>query len=723
MADKIKREKVQNPFSMGPNTQFQEPARQMKQMINKPRAAFQKSNQGLEIVDSLLRFAEVGGGIYKTKISDKIAEDKVVQAALADANLAPSDDATVAGYRAHAAVMLQDRVFKDQLELNKLAKENLSQEEWDTIVREKYQGTVKYLKDNYSTYDDDKEMQRLVPLSFREMMPQVRQVRKAEHLKQVTEKGKNSVTDYLINQAKFMQEEGVSLPPEQLSNTFDFRLKALKLTSKEKDDVIEQAILTSKSPALLEAAKKWTGDRKASLFDRSAKLQTLEKKLKNEKLSTNAVAMATKLTAIKQGIITGEITMSDGLGMLDKMNKETDGSAASKGFISSIWTDYYNARAAEAELTRDKAAFTDPNSIADGSMSSKRKKAAIRSIYQDEMDRIDEAVKDLPEDQKYQQAAVLKKQAQARVADMAVKNNETVTPFVNALHNLATSNIAFRAEKDESGLPVLGNTEKEGIALIEAMSPIALIQHLEDLGGRGKEARVIRDFLAYRDRGLTEPQALAQAQANFRNLPIADSKRIAAGVAEVRDNLEFLLRPDFEDKQVPYLEEQIRNQIALSSEPDSDTNIKLVSEYFKKGWTQAGDLWIKGSQQYLAQQLGVEGSMKGRAAGANGWIKDAFDAYQWGTQEEWEPMLAGNGLEADDVFPEVDNKKGTVRMVARNKAFRANMYLTKPIPLSEVTSFMAKKKEHDQKLAAEKYEETEAELKRYYKARGVDDYL
>ncbi len=720
---KLEREAVANPFDMGPNTNFQQPGRLMEQQTIRPKSAFQKSQQGLQIVDALVSFAEVGGGLYSTEMSKKIAEDKIVQSALASAGAAPTDDATVAGYRAHAAVMMQDQVMRHQLELNELAKMDLTDEQWDEQLRNRYREVDEYIGKNYTTYDKDKEMQKLLPLAFREMMPQLNAARQSEQLKTIIDKGKNSIIDYFVNQDKLMKENGVAVTPETISNSFTAKFKALRLTSKEQDDVVEEIISTTRSPEMLEAAKIWKGDRKSSLFDRSAKLQTLEKKMINETLSTEAVALTTKLMAIKEGIVGGQILIQDGMAMLDKMNKDTNGEAASAGFISGIWTDFYKARAAEAELTRAKQILSDPNNIDPGDLKDNTKKAAYRSIYQDELDKSEEAVKDLPEGQRQSQLAVLKKQAQSRVSDMAVRNGDTIVPFVNILHNLATSNIAFRAEKDDKGQPTLGNTETEGIGLIEAMSPIALVQHLDALEGHGKEARVIRDFMAYRDRGMTDPQALAQAQANFRNLPIASAKQINAGVAEVRDKLEFLWNPDFEDKQVPYLEEQIRNQIALSSEPDSDSNIDLVTEYFKKGWTQVGDLWIKGSQRYLAQQLGVEGSMKGRACGGNGWIKDAFDAYTWGTKEEWEPMLYGNGLENDDVFPEVDDKKGTVRMVARNKAFRANLYLTKPIPLKDVTKFMAKKKEHDQKLASDRHEEAEKAYKKRMTDLGLEKYM
>lgn len=78
----LDREAVQNPFDMGPNTNFQQPARQMKQQINKPRDAFQSSQNGMMIVDVLQNFASTGGKMYEIHANKKIAEDKVVQTAL-----------------------------------------------------------------------------------------------------------------------------------------------------------------------------------------------------------------------------------------------------------------------------------------------------------------------------------------------------------------------------------------------------------------------------------------------------------------------------------------------------------------------------------------------------------------------------------------------------------------------------------------------------------------
>ena len=85
MAEKnIGREAVQNPFDMGPNTSFQQPSRQMKEFRPLPRSAFQASNTGMQIVDSLLNFAEVSGSVAVDHLNMKIAEDTILQSAQAD---------------------------------------------------------------------------------------------------------------------------------------------------------------------------------------------------------------------------------------------------------------------------------------------------------------------------------------------------------------------------------------------------------------------------------------------------------------------------------------------------------------------------------------------------------------------------------------------------------------------------------------------------------------
>lgn len=213
--------------------------------------------------------------------------------------------------------MMQDQVMKHQLELSELAKTGIDDEAWGEVVRKKYQESSQYLMDNYRSYKKDPEMQQLLPLAFREMMPGLMQPGVRE-LRIITEKGMNSTTDYIVNQAALIKQSGVKVEPGVLAESFTAKLKALKLTSDQKDQVLENAILTSKSPDLIEAAKVWNGDRKASLFNRSAKLQTLEKQLVNEAISSQAVALSTKLSGLKQAAITGQMRIEDVMSIFDK---------------------------------------------------------------------------------------------------------------------------------------------------------------------------------------------------------------------------------------------------------------------------------------------------------------------------------------------------------------------------------------------------------------------
>jgi hypothetical protein len=219
------------------------------------------------------------------------------------------------------------------------------------------------------------------------------------------------------------------------------------------------------------------------------------------------------------------------------------------------------------------------------------------------------------------------------------------------------------------------------------MPKMAKYKHLEAVGG--KEARTIRAFMAYRDRGISEPQALSMAQSIMTNPVPIDYKRVSTGVEEVRDNLEFLWNPDFDDNQAAYLESEIRNQVSLSPEPDDESNIDLVTEYFKKGWTTAGSLRLKGSEGYLSRAMMLNGDK----------IETAMKGVVWSQRDVWLPQIQALGLDEEDVFPITDPKRGTVQIIARSKATNANIYLGKPMPLKDVKKMAAKYKVHQEKLA------------------------
>ena len=511
----------------------------------------------------------------------------------------------------------------------------------------------------------------------------------------------NDVSDSLINMSKITESNGVKVQPSDIANGISESFGRLQLTSDQKDKAVTQAILTSKSRALLEASKIWTGDRKTSLFERVESLKTLENQLDNDALSKQSVGLAVEWEGLSQSLMSGGASLKDTLLYIDRKNKAMDGKFATRGAVSSLLNEYYKKVAADNEMFGIKELLADQSMTDASGISEKKKLAGYKSLYADMINQAKEDVSKLPKDQQGPEFQRRFKQAIAITADRATTKNDTFVPFVNALSNLATSNIAAREVSTDNGEPVLDETTKQAILIMDSMAPSALVKHLEAVGA--KEARVLRAFMAYRDRGMTEPQALSQAQSFLVRTKPVDYKRVQKGVAEVRDNLEFLWNPDFDDKQSAYLEDQISQQIALSPEPDDESNIKLVTEWIKTAWTTSGHLRLKGSEAYLRKATGFDASK----------LEGHMEAYVKAQEHIWRPLIDNLGVDPDDVFPITDPSKGTMQIIARSRYHNANVPLTSPIPLSELGVYAAKYKEEQQKLATEASDFDE----RYKKAR------
>ena len=157
MATVTQKEKVQNPFSMGASPDVQMPGTVFKEPKALPRQAFDKAPDNASyIVDSLLNFAGVAGSLYLERANKKMDEDKVIQTGLASMGIKPTDQATVAGVRAHAAVALKSKMLESQAKLNELAKQGLDDDAWDKAVRDEYRNVDTWMNDNYEGYSSDK---------------------------------------------------------------------------------------------------------------------------------------------------------------------------------------------------------------------------------------------------------------------------------------------------------------------------------------------------------------------------------------------------------------------------------------------------------------------------------------------------------------------------------------------------------------------------------------
>ena len=173
-----------------------------------------------------------------------------------------------------------------------------------------------------------------------------------------------------------------------------------------------------------------------------------------------------------------------------------------------------------------------------------------------------------------------------------------------------------------------------------------------------------------------------------RNPEPPDKKAIKKATDKIFSDQEAWLRPNFTGAQAGYIRDKIRERISLFPEPSSDTNVKIVNEWFEKGWTVAGNTRLLGSPENLRSLTGLHPERLNNAM--NGFIHANADVIA--------QSLAGTDLTIKDVFPETDPIKGTV--VLRTK------WGTLPqttMPLSELKNVAGKYKVKMEEEASKKY--------------------
>lgn len=702
--NKIGREAVQNPFDMGPNTNYQQPARQMKAFIPLPKDAFARSNQGMEIVDSLLKFAEVGGTVYTAHLNKKIAEDKILQSAQAEMGLAPTDKATVAGYRAHAATIMQDKLTQKQVELNELAKKGLSKEDWTKAVQKAYQDVDSYLGDNYTNYHTDKEMQKLLPLAFREMMPQLRALRQSEELRIMTEKGKNAVTDEILKKHKLLNSNGVAMTPDQLSVMFDQKLKPLRLTWDEKDSIVENVVLLSKDRDMLEAAKQWKGDRKSNLFERSGKLQVLEEQLKNKEVASKGIDFEVAQTELEMKAIQGVITPDEFVSQTKIMRKQSDDTYPHRGFVPTVLEKIYKQRLADADMAASMKAFMDGDTY---KLKDKKPKE-LEGIYDKLATTLqgaakDEAEKELPNGTEEERAALASKKYIAKnqkLLQRSVEQGYIPKSVLNRVNQIASLNFAEIIKDQERAGGVQEKLDPKIDTELQFLNsiPVAARQAVLDaMDGTKKD--VIENYWNERKLGTSEALSMERAQTKATTPTGLKVKEINEAADNIVSDIEFgwpwlFGGKDYPKNQSGLVRKYIADLLTNSSDPMGEAtqeNIKHAVKSYAR--TDKGRIFLGMTSDKLYELSHIDISH----------IDSGLDALIEENMERIKPVLETMGLKQKDVtimpFPE----QGYFRLVDPSGALLS----TKRFKFSEIADAANKASFERQKgiLAWKKREE------------------
>ena len=645
-----------------------------------PRGAFQAApNTAGLIVDSLVNFAGIAGGEYVKQTNKKLETDRIIQSARATQGLAPTNESTVAGYRAHATVNLKSQALGSQARLNEFAGQRHTDDEWEAAIQEEYKTIDANMLETYPNYEGDLELQKLSAVALREVVPKVTIQREANKLEFEIQDRISAATDALINGGK---------AGELTLDATEQMLGALKLTESQMDKVIVDAALNSSDPNILAMTKEYKGARKTSLFERTGQLQQLERKMFDKEVSSNAIDLAVEIRGMESALIDGSMTEVQFTDRAKARNKDLNGKFMSRAQYNSAFTRRDKVLAGEFRQRKIIKAVADPTVVDMGGFKKQEVQGALTAVFENELTRVDDSTTGMDPTDAETTKLNGRHAAIARVGDMAVKSGEVLDSWVGEMNNLANMNVpASILEMDvkEFKIEQLPTMAQNAIEKLDSLSPTANAKFVEALGAR--EGKVIRHFQNLRDMGTPLPQALAQAQRDAKNPTPRNAKVMRKAIAAVRSDQEFWWwKPDFKDNQEAYLENEIYKKLDLDPMPDSDRNMKVVNDWLQKEWTVAGGLRLKGSPSALQKSTGINVDK----------LKGAFDAALYVEQSRILPQLSG-GLTLDEVFPVTDVKRGTFQFTTNSGA-----WLGPPQPLANLRKIANNHKVKMEKIIKER---------------------
>ena len=679
----MERTKVENPFTMGPSSNRPKYQPDLQSRVS-PRASFDKGiSTGTYIADALVKFAGVAGDDYVKRTAKKVEADKIVQTARALNKTMPTDDATVAGYQAHAAVAIKGQMLKKQAELNALAEQNITDEQWDEAAKQAYVDVDAFMMLNYENYAKDNDLQKLTAVAMREAMPQVSAKREAAKIGYEIEGRISSATDVLVTGAKIFK----GVPDDQALELVNGMLKPMKLTAQQKDSVITDAVIQSRSMELVNLAKNFKGDRSTSLYTRSGKIQKIESEIQSQEIADSSIAIAEERRAVEQSFLSGELSRDELSGMVKRRNSEIDNKFMSGSAYTKLLDDRDKILAGEYQAKAIMDAIVDPNTTEIGA-EPKEIQAGLNMLIQTRTSSAIEDSKGMDDEARAKFIEDKTTQTIATIGDQSVKVGEPVKAWVADLYNFANLNVtANLVEIEDKGLKkqVLSDKAKQAVRLLDNLSDTALPEYLEALDVR--EAKTIRNYLHLRDMDTPEAAALQKAQTLTRNPAPVDFVAVKKGVEEVRDSQEyFWWRKDIPDNQSAYMDKMLTDKVMLDTQPASKRNIKDVSAWMGRSWTTLKNgTRLYGSPEQLSKASNLHPDRLGTA----------MEGYIESEKSRVLPIVGEDGMK--DVFPVTNPKLNTIQLWGPSGPIPNTIK-----PLSSMADYAAKRKIQLDKIASDK---------------------
>lgn len=254
------------------------------------------------------------------EVARKVEEDKTVQSMRFYEGMAPSDEATVAGYRTHAVLSMSNKVLQSTATLKKEAETFTgTDEEWEQKVRDSQSGDHAALMEEYPELKNDPLAGKSIVAMYGEQVPAIAAARVGFKLAQEHEGRLATFRDHIrVRTDGLTQDESDKVLTGVMEDT-----DTLQLTKKEREkELTALAIEKAESGdlSIINFTERYKGGQESSLFDRSNALR--KAKITGEQVywKKNQAVIASARDTFHDAIMNGEYTKEEAFREMGNLN-------------------------------------------------------------------------------------------------------------------------------------------------------------------------------------------------------------------------------------------------------------------------------------------------------------------------------------------------------------------------------------------------------------------
>ncbi len=597
----------------------------------------------LSKIQSVMKFAGVATEYFTNEYQEKIDRDTLIQQSRVAKGLLPTSNATRGGYKAATALALSLEADKSEVRLSELAKQDLSDEEWESALADENLNIKQTLADKYPHMVQDESIQDMIMKDEIAAIPKLTVQREVARLERDKQEQDTLISEKLLISATDSDDR------------FEALYKGLATQMGRSEDSIEKLLVQtardSKSPELVARIMNLADSKGIPIADKYGDIRSQHEHNMYEAARYNAGKLADEVHYLENALRDGSMTGVQFNDYVNFRNKETSGAFMTPAQASSMKEQIEKERAANIYKRDISNAMVTGSGDISGLSKADQQIAALGAydlILKDELNKLDESEKNTAN-------GFMKAQLNAvnKTAEVANRSGVYIDQWADTAKIISRTNIDNVITKDDKGVEVF--TPQFQIQLNQVLG-IPIDQR--DAYMTGDTAKVVNAYELAMEAGASPVAAFKQAQMSTRSMRYTNTGDLFdASKKIVSSAFNNWFASDIPSSQEVMAQAKIQEHLR-SQYPNADVTSRSVRNQVVK-WAEKNTTQLEDGSVLFANKTSVSAQM-----GINeNHISRAIAVSLENRRGMIEDKLSWIGGSVDSVFWDIDVKTGRASLL------------------------------------------------------------